>query len=28
LFDANIMTNFVIDIQTITQSAKSNNRGK
>ena len=28
MFDANITTNFVIDIQTITQSAKSNNRGK
>ena len=28
MFDANIMTNFVIDIQTIMQSAKSNNRGK
>ena len=36
MFDANVMTKFVIDIQTITQSdiqritqsAKSNNRGK
>ena len=28
LFDANIMTNFVIDIQTIMQSAKSNNQGE
>ena len=28
MFDANSMTNFVIDIQTITQSAKSNNRGE